>query len=64
MPTYIGVIRTIARGCANTAMTVHMHSTVMRFIDALGTAAQKRRYFARRGARTASSSGAGAASPR
>src|SRR5216683_3045791 len=46
MPTYIGVIRTIARGCANTAMTVHMHSTVMRFIDALGTDAQKRRYFA------------------
>jgi alkylation response protein AidB-like acyl-CoA dehydrogenase len=45
MPTYIGVIRTIAQGCANTAMTVHMHSTVMRFIDALGTAAQKRRYF-------------------
>jgi alkylation response protein AidB-like acyl-CoA dehydrogenase len=27
MPTYVGVIRTIARGCANTAMTVHMHST-------------------------------------
>jgi alkylation response protein AidB-like acyl-CoA dehydrogenase len=27
-------------------MTVHMHSTVMRFIDALGTEAQKRRYFA------------------
>jgi len=46
VPTYIGVIRTIARGCANTAMTVHMHSTVMRFIDALGTEAQKRRYFA------------------
>jgi len=46
MPTYIGVIRTIARGCANTAMTVHMHSTVMRFIDALGTEAQKGRYFA------------------
>ena len=46
MPTYIGVIRTIARGCANTAMTVHMHSTVMRFIDALGTEEQKRRYFA------------------
>ena len=45
MPTYIGVIRTIARGCANTAMTVHMHSTVMRFIDALGSEAQKRRYF-------------------
>jgi len=45
MPTYIAMIRTIARGCANTAMTVHMHSTVMRFIDALGTDAQKRRYF-------------------
>ncbi|MGH7367864.1 MAG: acyl-CoA dehydrogenase family protein, partial [Candidatus Rokuibacteriota bacterium] len=45
MPTYLGVIRTIAGGCANTAMTVHMHSTVMRFIDALGTDAQKRRYF-------------------
>ena len=46
MPTYIAVIRTIARGCANTAMTVHMHSTVMRFIGALGTEAQRRRYFA------------------
>jgi alkylation response protein AidB-like acyl-CoA dehydrogenase len=45
MPTYISVIRTIAQGCANTAMTVHMHSTVMRFIDALGTPDQKRRYF-------------------
>ncbi|HEY4910384.1 MAG TPA: acyl-CoA dehydrogenase family protein [Methylomirabilota bacterium] len=46
MATYIGVIRVIARGCASTAMTLHMHSTVMRFIDALGTDAQKRRYFA------------------
>jgi len=45
MATYIAVIRTIARGCASTAMTVHMHSTVMRFIDAVGTAEQKRRYF-------------------
>ena len=45
MVTYIAVIRTIARGCASTAMTVHMHSTVMRFIDALATEAQKRRYF-------------------
>jgi alkylation response protein AidB-like acyl-CoA dehydrogenase len=45
MPTYIGVIRTIAQGCANSAMTLHMHSTVMRFIDRLGTEAQKRRYF-------------------
>ncbi len=45
MPTYVAVIRTIARGCASTAMTVHMHSTVMRFIDALATATQKQRYF-------------------
>ncbi len=45
MPTYIAAIRTIARGCSSTAMTVHMHSTVLRFIDALGTEAQKRRYF-------------------
>ena len=45
MATYIAVIRTIARGCASTAMTVHMHSTVMRFIDAVGSPAQKRRYF-------------------
>jgi alkylation response protein AidB-like acyl-CoA dehydrogenase len=44
--TYIAVIRTIARGCASTAMTLHMHSTVLRFIAALGTEAQKRRYFA------------------
>ena len=45
MATYVAVIRTIARGCASTAMTVHMHSTVMRFIDALGTQEQRRRYF-------------------
>ncbi len=46
MGTYIACLRAIARGCANTAMTVHMHSTVMRFIDALCTDAQKRRYYA------------------
>jgi alkylation response protein AidB-like acyl-CoA dehydrogenase len=46
MPTYVAVIRTIAQGCASTAMTLHMHSTVMRFIGALGTDAQRRRYFA------------------
>jgi alkylation response protein AidB-like acyl-CoA dehydrogenase len=46
MPAYIDVIRTLAQGCASTAMTLHMHSTVMRFIDALGTEAQKRRWFA------------------
>ena len=46
LPTYIAVIRAIAAGCASTAMTVHMHSTVMRFINALATPAQKRRYYA------------------
>lgn len=46
MPTYIGAIEAIAQGCANTAMTVHMHSTVHRFIAALGTPAQQQRYFA------------------
>jgi alkylation response protein AidB-like acyl-CoA dehydrogenase len=45
MPTYAAVIRTIAQGCASTAMTLHMHSTVMRFIAALGTDAQQRHYF-------------------
>jgi butyryl-CoA dehydrogenase/acyl-CoA dehydrogenase len=45
MGTYIAVVRALARGCASTAMTVHMHSTVMRFIDALGSAGQKRRFF-------------------
>ena len=45
MPTYIAVIRTIAQGCASTAMTLHMHSTVMRFIDALGTETQKRHWY-------------------
>jgi alkylation response protein AidB-like acyl-CoA dehydrogenase len=46
MPTYAEIIRALAQGCASTAMTLHRHSTVMRFIDALGTDAQKRRYFA------------------
>jgi alkylation response protein AidB-like acyl-CoA dehydrogenase len=46
MLTYIGAIETLAQGCANTAMTVHMHSTVHRFIAALGTPAQQTRYFA------------------
>ena len=45
MTTYIAVIRAIARGCASTAMTLHMHSTVMRFVDAVGSPAQKVRYF-------------------
>lgn len=46
MPTYLAVLQTIAKGCASTAMTAHMHSTVMRFIDALASKAQKERYYA------------------
>jgi alkylation response protein AidB-like acyl-CoA dehydrogenase len=46
MPTYVEVVRALARGCASTAMTLHMHSTVMRFIEALGNDTQRRRYFA------------------
>jgi alkylation response protein AidB-like acyl-CoA dehydrogenase len=46
MPTYVEVIRALAQGCASTAMTLHMHSTVMRFIEALGNDTQRRRYFA------------------
>ena len=41
MLTYIMVIEKLAGGCTNTGMTVHMHSTVMRFIEALCTGKQK-----------------------
>ena len=45
MLTYVMVIEKLAGGCTNTGMTVHMHSTVMRFIDALGTDRQKAMYY-------------------
>ena len=45
MPTYIKVIEKLAGGCTNTGMTVHMHSTVTRFIDGLATEEQKAFYF-------------------
>ena len=45
MPTYIRVVERLASGCTNTGMTVHMHSTVTRFIDALATEEQKEFYF-------------------
>jgi alkylation response protein AidB-like acyl-CoA dehydrogenase len=44
--TYVLVIERIARSCAATAMTLHMHSSVMDFIDVLGTDAQKRENYA------------------
>lgn len=43
--TYVLVIEMLARYCAATAMTLNMHSTVMSFIDALGTEAQKARLY-------------------
>lgn len=45
MLTYVMVIEKLAGGCTNTGMTVHMHSTVMRFIEALATSEQKSVYY-------------------
>ena len=45
MLTYIQAIEFLSSGCTNTGMTVHMHSTVTRFIDALCTEEQKEFYF-------------------
>ena len=45
MLTYIKVIEELSAGCTNTGMTVHMHSTVTRFVDALATDEQKALYF-------------------
>jgi alkylation response protein AidB-like acyl-CoA dehydrogenase len=43
--TYANVIERVARGCASTAMTLHMHSTATSFMAALGTRQQHERYF-------------------
>ena len=45
--SYCAAIERIAIGCSSTAMTVHMHSTVMRFIDALARPDQKTRFYRR-----------------
>ena len=45
MLTYVHVVERLAAGCANTGMTVHMHSTVTRFIEALCSEEQKAHYF-------------------
>ena len=45
MLTYIKVVERLASGCTNTGMTVHMHSTVTRFIDALCSQGQREFYF-------------------
>jgi alkylation response protein AidB-like acyl-CoA dehydrogenase len=43
--TFTVLLERLARHCAATAMTWHMHSNVVSFIDTLGTEAQKRRFF-------------------
>ena len=45
MLTYVQIVERLAAGCTNTGMTVHMHSTVTRFIDALATEERKAFYF-------------------
>lgn len=42
---YTDVVRTLASGCASTALTFNMHSTVLRLIDALGSPEQKEEVF-------------------
>jgi alkylation response protein AidB-like acyl-CoA dehydrogenase len=42
---YAHAMRELAKGCSATALTLNMHSTVTSFIDALGTEAQRRRWF-------------------
>ena len=43
--SYVAVLEEIAKVCANTAMTLHMHSMVTRLIAAIGNPEQKERYF-------------------
>ena len=43
--TYIMAIERLAHGCTSSAMTLHMHSVVLRFIDALCTPRQKARFY-------------------
>jgi alkylation response protein AidB-like acyl-CoA dehydrogenase len=42
---YAHALRELGKACSATALTFNMHSTVTTFIDALGTEAQKRRWF-------------------
>ena len=43
--SYALVLEEVAKACANTAMTVHMHSMVTRLIAAIGSPEQQERYF-------------------
>ena len=63
MQTYVMVIEQLAQGCTSTAMTMHMHSVVQRYIDALATPEQKATFYPDV-ANAASCSEAGVASPK
>ena len=43
--TYVMAIEEIAQGCTNTAMTLHMHNTVQRFISNLASPEQQARFY-------------------
>ena len=45
-PTYVQVLKTIARADGSTAMTLHMHSIISGIVAALGDARQRARYLA------------------
>lgn len=45
-PAYSLFLKALARGCASTAGSFHMHNSVMRFLDVLGTSEQKEHYYA------------------
>ena len=44
--TYVMAVEKLAQGCTNTAMTMHMHSVVQLYIDALASSEQKSKWFA------------------
>ena len=46
MVTYVMVIERLTQGCTSTAMTLHMHSVVQRYIDRLATHEQKLKFYA------------------
>ena len=45
MLTYVMVIEKLAQGCTNSSMTLHMHSVVQKYVDALATPRQKDRFY-------------------
>ena len=43
--TYVMALEEIAQGCTNSAMTLHMHNTVQKFISHLCTPEQQARFY-------------------